>query len=117
MVVAIWHPRRKEVVFYRLLAMPFGARNSVFSFAGVGLALQMVCCALFRLPSSEYVDDFTQVGLAADGKAGQWMTKVMHLLGWKVQEDPEKTQDFSTRFLALGVVFNCEGLGGGAFQV
>jgi len=76
-----------------------------------------VCCALFRLPSSEYVDDFTQVGLAADGKAGQWMTKVMHLLGWKVQEDPEKTQDFSTRFLALGVVFNCEGLGGGAFQV
>ena len=75
--------------------MPFGARNSVFSFAGFGKALQIICSILFVLPSSEYVDDFTQVGLQADHRAKDWMTRVMHLLGWQVQDDPEKALDFA----------------------
>ena len=41
-----------------LLAMPFGARNSVYGFDGFGKALQTLRCVLFWLPSSEYVDDF-----------------------------------------------------------
>ena len=45
-VVAVWHPIKRRVVYCRLLAMP---------------ALQMLCCVLFWLPSSEYVDDFTQL--------------------------------------------------------
>ena len=80
--------------------MPFGARNSVFSFAGFGNALQLICSVLFWLPSSEYVDDFTQVALMADVRAGEWMTKVMHLLGWRVQEDPAKALDIASRFSA-----------------
>ena len=45
------------------------------------------------------------------------MTKIMHLLGWRVQEDPQKALQFSSRFPALGVVFDCSGLDGGAFYV
>ena len=74
MVVAVWHPIKRRANF-RLLAMPFGARNSVYSFPGFGKALQMLCCVLFWFPSSEYVDDFTQVALRADAKAGQWMSE------------------------------------------
>ena len=45
------------------------------------------------------------------------MASAMHLLGWKVQEDPEKTHAFSCRFQVSGVIFNCEGISGGAFLV
>ena len=97
--------------------MSFGARNSVYSFTGFRKALQMLCCVLFCLPSSEYVDDFTQVALRADSKAGQWMSRVMEFLGWRVQSDPEKTRGFSTIFHAPGVVFTCAKVACGASHV
>ena len=117
LVVVVWHPKRKRVVFYRLLAMPFGARNSVFSFAGFGCALQWICCVLFWLPSSEYVDDYTQIALRADKRASSWMERVLMLLGWELQEDPRKTRDFAPTSPALGVVFNCEEVRRGYFSV
>ena len=33
--------------------------------------------------------------LRADAKEGQWMSRVMELLCWRVQSDPEKTTQFS----------------------
>ena len=117
MVVAVWHPIKRRVVYYRLPAMLLGARNSVYSFAGFGKAFQMFCFALFWLLSSEYVDDFMQEALRADAKAGQWMSPVMELLGWRVQSDPEKTKGFSTIFHAPSVVLNCAEVACGALHV
>ena len=77
MVVAVWHLIKRRVVYHWLLAMLFGARNSVYSFARFGKALQLLCCVLFWLASSEYVDDFTWVGLRADAKA-----LAREMLGW-----------------------------------
>ena len=48
MVEAVWHPIKRRVVYCRLLAMLFGARNSVYSVAGSGKAFQMLCSTLCR---------------------------------------------------------------------
>ena len=40
LVIALWHPGSKTIVYYRLLVLALGARNSVFAFAGFGLAMR-----------------------------------------------------------------------------
>ena len=107
MVVALWHPERRQVAVYRQLAMPFGARNSVFSFAGFGAALHAICTVLFRLVSSQFVDDFTQVTTALDIEARSCMEAVLDLLGWKYKESGDKALPFQQVFPSLGVLFDC----------
>ena len=107
LVVALWHPDKRCVVYYKLRAMPFGARNSVFSFAGFGKALQLICSVLFVLPSSEFVDDYTQVGLRSDCRARVWVTKVMHLFGVASPGGSRTSLEFCSKFPALGVIFDC----------
>ena len=104
-------------MYYRLHALPFGARNSVLSFAGFGAALQVICSRLFALVTSQYVDDFTQIAPGADEGARHWMQKVLALLGWKVQEQNDKLKEFAVIFHALGVVFDCGQLPAGVFTV
>ena len=56
---------------YKFRAMFVGARYPVFSSPGFGFALQKIRQASFWLPSSESVDDYSQLSLRADDVAGE----------------------------------------------
>ncbi|CAE7035202.1 unnamed protein product [Symbiodinium natans] len=57
--IAVKCPETGEVVFFRLLCLPFGATAAVHSFIRVSLALCHIGNVLFRLPMTAYYDDFT----------------------------------------------------------
>eukprot|EP00974_Lingulodinium_polyedra_P034215 3290771-Lingulodinium_polyedra.AAC.1 len=69
-VVCLWHPGRQRPAYYVLRAMPFGARNAVFSFGAIARTLELVLVRLFWFTMAQYVDDYPQLELAATASGG-----------------------------------------------
>ena len=83
-VVALWHPKWKEVAYYLLRALPFGARNAVFIFGCIARTLEHVVVKIFLCTIAQYVDDFPHLKLKAleDPGSGTDLVDVLDLLGW-----------------------------------
>ena len=106
-VVGLWSPESGRAEFFRLFALAFGARNSVFSFGAFGRAFDYILSNLFLLVVSQYVDDFPQVEPeAVADSAHRTAVEVLLLLGWNVKADGPKAAAFADSFTALGVVFS-----------
>eukprot|EP00971_Amphidinium_carterae_P222179 4409996-Amphidinium_carterae.1 len=105
-VIAAWY--KGAVRYFRLLALPFGARGSVSGFLRVSKALKTILVRLFCVPTSAYFDDFSCI--APEGlqqSTDEVVTTVFGLLGWELSADKEVA--FAPSFTALGVVldFSC----------
>ena len=60
-VICLSDPRNQGPRFFLLRALPFGARNAVFTFGAVARALEMILVGLFSFLLEQYVDDFPQL--------------------------------------------------------
>ncbi|CAE7243947.1 unnamed protein product [Symbiodinium natans] len=106
--IAVKCPETGEVVFFRLLCLPFGATAAVHSFIRVSLALCHIGNVLFRLPMTAYYDDFTLFSSEELRNSTSTTVDIMFsLLGFDFDRDGDKAQDLRTTFRALGVQFSC----------
>ena len=104
--VCIWHPIRKEPVFYVLHALPFGARNSVFIFGQIARTIELIMANLFDVLTAQYVDDYPQLEPAVLVDGPDVMLEVFEILGWEVKEVEGRKPSFCDKFVLLGVVFD-----------
>ena len=105
-VICVWHPRRRSRAYYVLNALPFGARNAVFTFGALARSLELVLTVLFSFTVTQYVDDYPQLELAALAGSGCDAVQVLGLLGWEVKRPEGMLPLFSRSFSALGVEFD-----------
>ena len=120
-VVCIWHPVRRRPAYYVLRAMPFGARNAVFSFGAIARTLELILVRLFWYPMAQYVDDYPQLDFAATADCGVDAVEVFELLGWTVKK-PEvcgvpAVPKFGPTFSALGAIYDFSCMVRGAILV
>ena len=103
-VVGIWHPRFAALRYYLLRALPFGARNAVFTFGATARALECILTGLFGVVTAQYVDDFPQFE-SEDlvSEEDDIMLDVLRLLGWEVKKPEGEPPKFNQVFTLLGV--------------
>lgn len=96
-----------------MLALPFGASRSVYSFLRVAHSIWWLGSRALALVWSSFFDDFITISRQADAEATQ-MTAMLffRLLGWRVSGG-DKDVPFAGSFKALGVKINfCKWLKG-----
>ena len=105
-VVGLYHPQEKEVRYFALRALPFGARNAVYAFGGVARGLEMIMVNLFAFLLEQYVDDFPHIEPAELCDQGVQPEHVLDLLGWDIKEPDGITPQTCDEFDVLGVHFD-----------
>ena len=102
--VAVYNPKRSKAEVFQLLAAPFGATRSVFSFLRLSNALWYIGVKALNIIWSCFFDDY--VVFARDEhthNTNQTVSLLFNLLGWKFAEEGEKAESFSKEFGALGI--------------
>ena len=79
-VIDLWHPRHGEVRYHMLRALPFGARNAVFTFGPTARVLEHILTKLFFVVTAQHVDDFTQVQMEALVDGRDIMVEVLEMM-------------------------------------
>eukprot|EP00438_Fugacium_kawagutii_P010313 Skav234595 [mRNA] locus=scaffold540:38875:40689:- [translate_table: standard] len=105
--VAIFNPVSKTPEIYQLLAAPFGATRSVYSFLRVAAGIWHLGAKALSLVWTVFFDDFvvmTSSPLAKNTSSA--VSLFFKLLGWVVAEDGSKACDFSEEMSALGICIN-----------
>ena len=101
-ITAVWNPLRVE--FYVSVAMPLGARNSVYGFNGFARCLQLVGVRVLGHTLTHFYDDFTLLepsGASASSKNA--FSRLLKLLGWAFKEGGDKDKPYATKFNCLGL--------------
>ena len=105
--VAIYNPYKKKAELYQLLAAPFGATRSVYSFLRISHAICFTGVKALKIMWSVFFDDY--VVFAQDPHARNTEAAVellFKLLGWNFAIDGDKATSFGDEFSALGVRVN-----------
>lgn len=105
--VAIFNPVVKKPELYHLLAAPFGATRSVYTFLRVAHSIWFLGVAALSLMWTCFFDDFVTLAtspLAAN--TSDTVKLLFKLLGWIIAEDGDKAKDFSEHITALGICVN-----------
>ena len=101
---AVWNPRQERGEFFIPTVLPFGARNSVFGFYLLAVALQWIAGYGLYVPVVNFFDDFTQVEATATAASGAAaLLGLFRLLGWSYKDGPEHLRPLASCFTALGV--------------
>ena len=107
--VAVYNPAKARPEVFQLLAAPFGATRSVFSFLRLSNALWYIGVKALSIVWSCFFDDY--VVFSRDEhviNTEQTVTLLFKLLGWKFAEEGDKAEAFSREFGALGIRINLE---------
>ena len=102
--VAVYNPKKAKAEVFQLLAAPFGATRSVFSFLRLSNAIWYIGVKALNIIWSCFFDDY--VVFARDehvNNTNQAVSLLFKLLGWKFAEEGEKAESFSREFGALGI--------------
>ena len=102
--VAVYNPKKKRAELFQLLAAPFGATRSVFSFLRLSNAIWYIGVKALNIIWSCFFDDY--VVFARDehtNNTNQTVSLLFKLLGWRFAEEGEKAECFSREFGALGI--------------
>ena len=105
--VTIYNPYKKKAEVYQLLATPFGATRSVYSFLRISHALWFTGVKALKIMWSVFFDDY--VVFSQDYHVNNTEVTVellFKLLGWKFATDGDKATNFDDEFSALGVRIN-----------
>eukprot|EP00435_Cladocopium_sp_Y103_P067862 s777_g30.t1 len=102
--VVIFNPHKKKPEIYQLLAAPFGATRSVYSFLRIVHSVWYIGVKALGIVWSHFFDDFVAVccNLHANNTATT-VDMLFKLLGWKYAEQGDKATSFGQRITALGV--------------
>ena len=102
---------RGRWLFYKSVALPFGATGSVYSFVRMSRALwHIVTCGLHAIVS-HYFDDFPTVECLSGAKVLSLAVEaVLDELGWQYAKEGVKALAFDAAFDALGVTFRLDKL-------
>ena len=105
--VAIYNPYKKKAEVYQLLATPFGATRSVYSFLRISHALWYTGVKALKIMWSVFFDDYVVFSQDCHVKNTEVTVELLFkLLGWKFATDGEKATIFDDEFSALGVRVN-----------
>lgn len=107
--IAVRHPVSRDVLAFRMRALPFGSVKSVHSFLRVSTSLWFLMVKEFLVLTTNYFDDFITLGHDTEAAS---LTACIHmffkLVGWAFAQEGPKAP-------ALGVTINVsrlnEGLG------
>ena len=87
--------------------LPFGATSAVYAFCRLSKAIHLIGERLFHLVWTNYIDDYPQLDLKANGNDAQLAAeRLFSLLGWKFSKKDSKRAPMSSVFNALGVTFD-----------
>ena len=103
-ITAVWNPLDERVEFYVSVAMPFGARNSVYGFNGFARCLQLIGVGVLGHTLTHFYDDFTLLepsGASASSKNA--FGRLLKILGWAYKEGGDKDKPYATKFTCLGL--------------
>ena len=107
--VAIYNPYKKRAELYQLLAAPFGATRSVYSFLRISHAIWFTGVRALKIMWSVFFDDYVVFSQKLHVKNTEATVELLfRLLGWKFAEEGEKATCFGDDFSALGVRLNLE---------
>ena len=102
--VVIFNPHTRKPEIFQLLAAPFGATRSVYSFLRVIHSVWYIGVAALNLVWPHFFDDFVVFCQATQAcNTGQTVEMLFKLLGWRFAEEGDKAMSFSQVFTALGV--------------
>ncbi|CAE7214389.1 unnamed protein product, partial [Symbiodinium sp. CCMP2456] len=105
--VSHWNAEACSVEVDQLLALPFGAARSVYSFIRAATSIWWLGCTCLGLMWSVFFDDFVTLAKTCDTRhTDAAASALFRLLGWNFDECGSKATEFSKVFKALGVVFN-----------
>lgn len=105
--VAVFNPVERKPEIYQLLAAPFGATRSVFSFLRVAGSIWFVGAAALSILWTCFFDDYVAIAPAGlEANTLQAVTMLFKLLGWAIAEDGSKASAFSETMSALGICFD-----------
>ena len=104
--------------FYKSIALPFGARGSVYGFVRVAQALWFVVTKLLKAITCNYFDDFPMIEKTEGAKVlSSAFGAVLDMLGWVYAKEGDKAQSFAEAFDALGVTYSLQDSRSGCFEV
>ena len=104
--MVVFNPESRKPEVFQLLAAPFGATRSVYSFLRVINSIWYIGVVALHLTWSHFLDDFVVFCKAArKTNTGQTVEMLFTLLGlgWKFAVDGDKAVSFGSSFPALGV--------------
>ena len=105
--VAVYNPRKKRAEVYQLLATPFGATRSVYSFLRISHAIWFTGVKALKLMWSVFFDDYVVFSQESHVNNTEATVELLFkLLGWKFAVDGDKAVCFGEEFSALGVRIN-----------
>jgi len=107
--LSIFDPNTKEAALYQQVALPFGSVTAVNAFIRCSRFLQWAASHCLKLPMSCYFDDFVVFSppeLANNSQSSLGL--MLDILGWAFDKEGPKSDSFSARVSALGVVFNLD---------
>ena len=115
--VAIYNPVSRKPEIYHLLAPPFGATRSVYSFLRVAHSIWYLGVSQLAIMWSCFFDDFVTFAPAVLAANTQKTVETFfHLIGWRFAEDGSKAEDFSDVVSALGICVNLSRVASGCVE-
>eukprot|EP00438_Fugacium_kawagutii_P025712 Skav210468 [mRNA] locus=scaffold737:33999:35231:+ [translate_table: standard] len=105
--VAIFNPETRSPEIYQLLAAPFGATRSVYSFLRVASGIWHLGAKALDLAWTVFFDDFVvMTSSELSSNTTSTVSLFFKLLGWVIAEDGSKASDFAKDMTALGTCVN-----------
>jgi len=102
--VAVYNPRFGKAELFQLLAAPFGATRSVYSFLRVSNAIWYIGVKALNIIWSCFFDDYVSFCREEHiSNTNMSVSLLFKLLGWKFAEEGDKADDFAKEFGALGI--------------
>ena len=102
--VAVFNPKKRRAELFQLLAAPFGATRSVYSFLRISNAIWYIGVKALSIIWSCFFDDYVSFCREEHvNNTGVAVELLFKLLGWKFAEEGDKAESFATEFGALGI--------------
>ena len=102
--VAVYNPTTGKAEIFQMLAAPFGATRSVYSFLRISHAIWFTGVKALKLAWSCFFDDYVVFSCDEMVKNTQTTVELLfQLLGWKFAMEGDKANAFDETFSALGI--------------
>ena len=104
---SIYNCEERKPEIYQLLALPFGATHSVYSFLRLARLIHSIAARGLYVLNTNFYDDFVLLSKPESCKSADLAMEVLFMLtGWEFARDGKKATLFETTCRALGVEFN-----------
>ena len=115
--VVIFNPKTRSPEIYQLLALPFGATKSVYTFLRAAHSLWWLGCQELGLVWTNFYDDFVTFARHDNlENTHKTIDLFFRCLGWDYAVEGDKASSFAEQFTALGVVVDLHSFSSGSVK-